>query len=122
VPKHIADGLQARDLRGFGSSLRCRRGAPPGGPSGAVPSASSEAGSRAYRHQRAYPDLLASGLSPRTVFHTHAVLHRALKQARRWGLMATAPTELVAPPRLAQQEVLALSAWQQRDVLARTHQ
>jgi hypothetical protein len=35
--------------------------------------------------QRTYAELLASGLSPHTVFHTHAVLHRALKQARRWA-------------------------------------
>lgn len=54
--------------------------------------------------QRTYGDLLASGLSPRTVLHTHAVLHRALKQARHWGLVTTVPTELVATPRGASRD------------------
>jgi len=49
---------------------------------------------------RRYPGLLADGLSPRTVFHTHAVLHRALKQALHWGLTSAIPTELVSVPRL----------------------
>src|SRR5215469_7692337 len=53
--------------------------------------------------------LLAEGLSPRTVFHTHAVLHRALKQARNWGLTSGIPTELVSVPRLPYREMQALS-------------
>jgi integrase len=72
--------------------------------------------------QRTYADLLASGLSPRTVLHTHAVLHRALKQARRWGLMVTNPTELVAAPRPPQQEMTAFSAMQLRALLANSRQ
>lgn len=44
--------------------------------------------------QACYAKLLADCLSPRTVFHTHAVLHRALKQARDWGLTSGIPTEL----------------------------
>lgn len=61
--------------------------------------------------QRAYGELLASGLSPRTVLQSHAVLHRALKQAR-WGLTNTLPTDLVAVPRPRQREMRALSAEQ----------
>ena len=62
--------------------------------------------------QRTYAGLFASGLSPRTVLQTHAVLHRALKQARHWGLATTIPTELVAVPRAHQREMRALSAAQ----------
>lgn len=62
--------------------------------------------------QRAYAELLASGLSARTVLQSHAVLHRALKQARHWGLTNALPTELVAVPRPRQREMQALSAAQ----------
>src|SRR5215472_8747343 len=59
--------------------------------------------------QACYAGLLAEGLSPRTVFHTHAVLHRALRQARNWGLTSGIPTELVSVPRLPYREMQALS-------------
>jgi len=59
--------------------------------------------------QACYAGLLADGLSPRTVFHTHAVLQRALAQARRWGLTSSIPTELVSVPRLPYREMRALS-------------
>lgn len=62
--------------------------------------------------QRAYAELLAGGLSARTVLQSHAVLHRALKQARDWGLTNALPTELVAVPRPRQREMRALSAAQ----------
>jgi integrase len=62
--------------------------------------------------QRTYSGMLARGLSPRTVLQTHAVLHRALKQARHWGLTATVPTDLVAVPRAPHHEMRALSAAQ----------
>ena len=68
--------------------------------------------------QRAYGELLAGGLSPRTVLHSHAVLHRALKQARHWGLTNALPTELVAVPRPRQREMRALSAAQLSTLLA----
>jgi Phage integrase, N-terminal SAM-like domain len=58
--------------------------------------------------QGAYARMLISGLSARTVFQTHAVLHRALRQAHRWGLMAADPTELVAAPRPRTREMTAL--------------
>jgi integrase len=62
--------------------------------------------------QHAYTELLARGLSPRIVFHTHAVLHRALKRARQWGLIAGIPTKLVAAPRAPYREMRVLSAVQ----------
>ncbi len=68
--------------------------------------------------QRAYAELLANGLSPRTVLQSHAVLHRALKQARHWGLTNALPTDLVAVHRPRQREMRALSAAQLSVLLA----
>jgi integrase len=68
--------------------------------------------------QSAYARLEASGLSPRTVFQTHAVLHRALDQAQHWGLVKSNPTELVALPRPHQKEMTALSGAQLALLLA----
>lgn len=59
--------------------------------------------------QACYAGLLAEGLTPRTVFHTHAVLHRALKQARHWGLTGGIPPALVSVPRPPYREMQALS-------------
>ena len=68
--------------------------------------------------QRAYSELLACGLSPRTVLQSHAVLHRALRQARHWGLTNSLATDLVAVPRPRQREMRALSASQLATLLA----
>jgi hypothetical protein len=68
--------------------------------------------------QSDYARLGAGGLSPRTVFQTHAVRHRALDQAQHWGLLKSNPTELVAPPRPHQKEMTALSAAQLALLLA----
>ena len=62
--------------------------------------------------QSAYARLERGGLSPRTVFQTHSVLHCALDQALHWGLVKTNPTELVAEPRPLSREMTALSATQ----------
>jgi integrase len=42
-----------------------------------------------------------SGLSALTIRHVHAVLHRALKDAVRWGVLARNPIEAADPPRIA---------------------
>jgi integrase len=55
--------------------------------------------------QAFYASTLASGLSPRTVHHCHAVLHRALKQAVRWGYLAASPCDRVDPPRVPHHEI-----------------
>ena len=39
------------------------------------------------------------GLSPRTVRYTHAILHRAFKDAVRWGRLVRNPTDAADPPR-----------------------
>ncbi|HSH58472.1 MAG TPA: tyrosine-type recombinase/integrase [Acidimicrobiales bacterium] len=53
-----------------------------------------------------YADLLSTGrcrgdggLSPRTVRYTHTILHRALRDAVRWGLLTQNPAALADPPK-----------------------
>jgi hypothetical protein len=40
-----------------------------------------------------------SGLAPRTVHHVHACLHKALKDAVRWGYLTRNPLDAADPPR-----------------------
>ena len=47
---------------------------------------------------RAYARWLARGLAPATVRRYHSVLAAAIHQARRWGLVTSAVTELASPP------------------------
>jgi integrase len=49
--------------------------------------------------QELYLSKLGSGLSPRTVQIIHTTLHKALKQAVRWSLVAKNMTESVTPPK-----------------------
>ncbi len=65
--------------------------------------------------QRLYADRLAAGLSPTSVRHVHGVLHRALDQAVRWGLLARNVTDTVDPPRRSTPEA---KAWDARQVAA----
>ncbi len=70
------------------------------------------------RHlQQLYAARTAAGSAPLTVRHLHAVLHRALTQAVRWGLLARNVAELVDPPRAARHEIAALSPEQARALL-----
>ncbi len=46
-----------------------------------------------------YTDMIQSGLSPTTALHVHEVLHRALDQAQRWGLIYRNVAALVDRPR-----------------------
>jgi integrase len=54
-----------------------------------------------------YARLIAGGrrngkpLTPLTVRHVHAVLHRALKDAVHWGYLARNPADLADPPRVS---------------------
>lgn len=62
-----------------------------------------------------------SGLSARTVRLVHTTLHKALKQAVRWGLVPRNVTEAVVPPKLsrdARKEIRPLSQEQARALLA----
>ncbi|HUY97272.1 MAG TPA: site-specific integrase [Verrucomicrobiae bacterium] len=58
--------------------------------------------------------ILAKGISPSTAHHAHAVLHRALADAVRWGLLMRNPADLVPAPRLAAHEPVVLSDGQAR--------
>ena len=59
----------------------------------------------------------AEGLSPRTVGYVHAVLHHALEQAFRWGMVPRNVASLVKPPRAERSEVVPLSPDQARRLL-----
>jgi integrase len=64
-----------------------------------------------------YRSKLDEGLSPRTVQYLHVVLHRALKQALRWGLVTRNVAEAVDPPKVHKKEVAPLSPEQARAFL-----
>ena len=57
--------------------------------------------------QSAYEDMLNSGLSARTVLHSHPVLSQALKDAVNWGLIIYNPADAVTPPRPERKEAVA---------------
>lgn len=67
--------------------------------------------------QALYANRLEAGLSPMSVRHLHGVLHRALGQATRWGLVARNVASLVSPPRAERREMRTLSPEQARAFL-----
>jgi integrase len=67
--------------------------------------------------QGLYRYKLDSGLSPRTVELIHTTLHKALKQAVRWGLLPRNATEAATAPRPAKKEVRPLTMDQVRTLL-----
>ena len=67
--------------------------------------------------QGMYRSMLDRGLSARTVQYTHAVLHRALKQAMRWGLVLRNVCEDVNRPQLKRDEMQPLDREQTRRLL-----
>jgi integrase len=67
--------------------------------------------------QRMYASRLEAGSSAMTVRHVHAVLHRALKQALRWGLVPRNVVELADPPRAPRHEIRTLNEGQTRALL-----
>ena len=56
-----------------------------------------------------YSRKLESGLSARTVQYLHAILHRALEQAVKWGHIARNVTDAVDRPRVARAAITTLS-------------
>jgi integrase len=68
-----------------------------------------------------YHSKLEAGLSPRTVQYLHAVLHRALKQALRWGLVPRNAAEAVDPPKPQKDEIKPLSRGEARRLLDAAH-
>lgn len=49
------------------------------------------------------------GLSPRSVLHIHALLHRVFSQAVRWQILPRNPVDAVDPPRVPRTEMKSLS-------------
>jgi integrase len=70
--------------------------------------------------ERAYAELVAGGLSRRSVVQAHTVLHNALKKAVKWGLLGRNPTEAVSVPRPERNEMKTLSEEQVRTLFAAT--
>ena len=67
--------------------------------------------------QGLYRSKLDSGLSPASVRYIHAVLHRSLKQAVKWGLIPRNMAEAVDPPRPTRKEINPLSPEEARKLL-----
>ncbi len=67
--------------------------------------------------QALYARKLAEGLSPTTVRHLHAVLHRALDRAVRLGVVYRNVADMVDPPRMSHREMATLMAKQARTLL-----
>jgi integrase len=66
---------------------------------------------------RFYNDRLAAGLSPQSVRHLHAVIHRALEQAARWNLVGRNVGDLVTPPRVEHRDIHPLSPEQAQKLI-----
>ena len=67
--------------------------------------------------QRLYSARLERGSAPLTVAHLHAVLHRALSQAERWGIVVRNVAALVDPPRTVRRTVTTLDPEHVRTLL-----
>jgi integrase len=67
--------------------------------------------------QALYARMLESGLSAKTVRNAHGVLHRALSQAVRWGLLHGNVADAVDAPRRVPVEMAALDSAEVRALL-----
>jgi len=67
--------------------------------------------------QGLYRAKLDEKVSPRTVAYVHDLIKQALKQARRWGLVAQNVAEAVNPPTQHRKEMKCLSHEQARLLL-----
>jgi integrase len=68
--------------------------------------------------QKLYADHLAAGAAPNTVKRSHIVLHRALKQAQRWGMVARSVADMVDGPKSEKRPRPTYSAELARSFLA----
>jgi integrase len=68
--------------------------------------------------QKLYADLEDGGLSTATVLKVHTVMHGALRQAVKWGLVGRNVAEAVEPPRPVETEKRALTSEQIKALLA----
>jgi integrase len=67
--------------------------------------------------QSLYSDRLLTGLSAQSVRKIHAILHRALRDAVRWNLVARNVADLVTPPRDQRREMKTLDPSQARRLI-----
>jgi integrase len=72
---------------------------------------------------KVYADLLVGGnvtnggpLSPTTVRRIHATLHRALRDAVRWGVLAENPADRCDPPRARADDIAEMRTWDARQL------
>ena len=68
-----------------------------------------------------YATLARTGLAPRTIKLVHVVLHRALGEAKIWGIIRDNPAELAKPAPASIQEVIMLQPDQAAALLERLH-
>jgi integrase len=66
-----------------------------------------------------YAALAREGLAPRTIRLIHTVLHRALGQAKIWGVIRDNPADLAKPPKAPDQETSMLQPDQAAALLER---
>src|SRR5262249_43873541 len=66
-----------------------------------------------------YATLAREGLAPRTIRLIHTVLHRALGQAKIWGVIRDNPADLAKPPKMPDQETPMLQPDQAAALLER---
>lgn len=71
----------------------------------------------AAKIQSLYAEKLNDGLAPRTITFIHAVLHSALENAVRWGLISRNVAKLVSLPRTQRYEAKTLTAEQAKKLL-----
>jgi integrase len=64
-----------------------------------------------------YRSRLDSGCSPASVHKMHETLHKALKQAVRWGYMTKNPADDVDPPKVHAEEITPLTREEARRLL-----
>lgn len=67
--------------------------------------------------QKIYQSMTESGLSARTVRYTHTVLSSSFKQAVKWEMLSRNPCEAVELPRIARNEMQAVSPAQAQKFL-----
>ena len=67
--------------------------------------------------QGLYRQMQDHGLSARTVQYTHAVMHRALKQAMRWSMVSRNVCEAVDVPQVRREQMQPMNAEQTRRLL-----
>lgn len=71
--------------------------------------------------QAFYSKKLEEKLSSKVVHEIHGVLHLALKNAVRWGMVSKNVCDLVTPPRIVSREVTPLSVEQARQLMNQMH-